>query len=194
MTPTRRTVLATTAAATSFTAGCLGSTLTGMNEPPDERELTNVTTTVPENAPIAVDATIIQRFINPDRTAEFDLRITWQGEEPVRYRFGSTLPLGDPKYSDEPPGIILIATDHPRQNDRTWLPKTGGDGYVDGSDVMRSRELAPGESAGGTVTVWGDPREVSHIEPGSYRFEEKTTPVKDGDTFTWEFATTIEER
>jgi hypothetical protein len=59
---------------------------------------------------------------------------------------------------------------------------------------MAYRELAPGESAGGTVTVWGDPRVVSHVEPGSYRFAEKTTPVEDGDTFTWAFATTIEER
>jgi len=85
----------------------------------------------------------------------------------VRYRSGSSIPLGDPKYSEEPPGLILIGKDHARQNDRAWLPKTGGDGYVDASNAMAYRGLTPGESAGGTVTVWGDPREVSHIEPNT---------------------------
>ena len=194
MSSTRRTFIAATAC--GLTTGCLGTRLTGARDPPDERELTSVTTTVPDDAPFAWEATILQRRINPDQTAEFELRVTWQGEETVRYRFGSTIPLGGPKYSEEPAGLILIANDHPRQDDRTWLPKTGGDGHVDGSNVMRYRELSPGEAAGGTVSVWGDPQEVSHVEPGTYRFEEKTTPGKggSGDTYTWEFTTTIEER
>ena len=194
MPPTRRAVLATIATAVPPTAGCLGTRLTDAREPPDERELTSVATTVPDDAPFAWEATVLQRRINPEQTAEFELRVTWQGEETVEYRFGSTIPLGGPKYSEAPAGLILIANDHPRQNDRTWLPKTGGDGHVDGSNVMRYRELSPGETAGGTVSVWGDPQEVSHVEPGTYRFEEKTTPVRGGDTYTWEFTTTIEER
>jgi hypothetical protein len=192
MTPTRRTILVATAC--GLTTGCVASTLNDENDPPDERELTSVTTSVPDDAPFAWEATVLQRRINSDQTAEFELRVTWQGEETVEYRFGSTIPLGDPKYSEEPDGLILIANDHPRQNDRTWLPKTGGDGHVDGSNAMRYRELSPGEAAGGTVSVWGDPQEVSHVEPGTYRFEEKTTPVRGGDTYTWEFTTTIEER
>ena len=194
MSSTRRTILVATAC--GLTTGCVASTLTDENEPPDERELTSVTTTVPDDAPFAWEATVLQRRINPEQTAEFELRVTWQGEETVRYRFGSTIPLGGPKYSEEPAGLIILANDRPRQNERTWLPKTGGDGHVDGSNVMGYRELSPGETAGGAVSVWGDPQEVSHVEPGTYRFEEKTTPGKggSGDTYTWEFTTTIEER
>ena len=192
MTPTRRTILVATAC--GLTTGCVASTLNDENDPPDERELTSVTTTAPDDAPFAWEATVLQRRINPEQTAEFELRVTWQGEETVEYRFGSTIPLGGPTYSEAPAGLILIANDHPRQDDRTWLPKTGGDGHVDGSNVMRYRELSPGETAGGTVSVWGDPQEVSHVEPGTYRFEEKTTPVRGGDTYTWEFTTIIEER
>ena len=194
MSSTRRTILVATAC--GLTTGCVASTLTDENEPPDERELTSVTTTVPDDAPFAWEATILQRRINPDQTAEFELRVTWQGEETVRYRFGSTIPLGGPKYSEAPAGLILTANDRPRQNERTWLPETGGDGHVDGSNAMGYRELSPGETAGGTVSVWGDPQEVSHVEPGTYRFEEKTTPGRGGggDTYTWEFTTTIEER
>ena len=97
MTPTRRTILVATAC--SFTTGCVASTLNDENNPPDERELTSVTTTVPDDAPLAWEATVLQRRINSDQTAEFELRVTWQGEETVEYRFGSTIPLGDPKYS-----------------------------------------------------------------------------------------------
>lgn len=182
------------ATACSLTTGCVASTLTDEKDLPDERELTSVTTTVPDDAPFAWEATVLQRRINTEQTAEFEFRVTWQGEETVEYRFGSTIPLGGPKYSEAPAGLILTANDRPRQNERTWLPETGGDGYVDGSNVMQYRELSPGETAGGTVSVWGDPREVSHIEPGTYRFEEKTTPVRGGDTYTWEFTTTIKKR
>jgi hypothetical protein len=196
MSPTRRTVLATTATATSLTAGCLASTVTQDDpEPPEDRELTSVTTTVPDDARFSVDATILQPVIDPERTAEFELRVTWQGEDTVEYRFGSSIPFGEPKYSEDPAGLIILSNPQPRRNDRTWLPKTDNeDGYVSNSDAMGTRELAPGEDAAGTWKVWGDPSEVSHIEPGTYRFEEKTTPVRGGRTLTWEFTTTIEER
>jgi len=146
--------------------------------------------------PFAVDATILQRRINPEQTARFELRFTWQGEEAVEYRFGNYIPFGEPKYSEEPPGLIVTHGEKARQNDRTWLPETDDGGYVGGPQASASRELAPGESVAGTWMVWGDPREVSHIEPDSYRFEDKTVPSEDedGEVVTWTFTTAIEKR
>ena len=110
MSPTRRTVLATTATATSLTAGRLASTVTQDDpEPPADRELTSVTTTVPDDARFSVDATILQPVIDPERTAEFELRVTWQGEDTVEYRFVSSIPFGEPKYSEDPAGLIILS-------------------------------------------------------------------------------------
>ena len=118
MTPTRRTILVATAC--GLTTGCVASTLNDENDPPDERELTSVTTSVPDDAPFAWEATVLQRRINSDQTAEFDLRVTWQGEETVEYRFGSTIPLGDPKYSESPTASSSSLT--------TTLDRTTGPG------------------------------------------------------------------
>lgn len=192
MTPTRRAILAT--GSSCPVAGCVASTITDDGDPPKERELTSVTTSVPDEAPISVEVSRNQRLINPGQTASFDLRLTWRGDDPVTYRFGSNIPFGEPKYSDEPAGLILLNRYRDRQNDQTWLPKTGENGHVGGPQSSKSRELSPGESVAGTWHVWGDPREVSHIEPGNYRFEDKTTPRPDGPTYSWEFTTRIEQR
>jgi len=76
------------------------------------------------------------------------------------------------------------------------VPKTGDDGEVSAPLNLVSANLDPGESVSGEWSVWADPNEASHVEPGTYRFDNEVsltskTLESDGEPIPWTLSITI---
>ena len=168
----RRSLLTTTAATTTAVIGSGCMFVSGSEQPPSGREVIDVSVSVPDSAQFTITPTVTHASITSDRTAQIELAVTWHGNKPTQVKFGNAIPFSYPQYSADPRGLLLLPADNgiERRNERTWIPKTGEDGLA-APMVMYSPKLVSGETVTGTWELWGDPEEVSYIEPGTYHFE-----------------------
>jgi hypothetical protein len=140
---------------------------------PSEREIQNISVSVPDSTPISIEATVTRASITPKQTAHFEIAVTWNGDETQSISFGNEIPFSEPNYSTSANGLLLLSTDSgvERRNQDVWLPKTGDDGRLPTKQNLVVGELDPKETVVESWTVWGDPRYVSYIESGTYQFE-----------------------
>ena len=167
----RRTFIA--AAGTVIGSGCMSTRALTDGGTPSQREITDISVSVPESSPLSITATIVQASITPKQTAQFELAVTWNGDESQSLSFGNEIPFSEPNYSTSSNGLLLFTTDSgvERRNQDVWVPKTGDDGQIPIKQNLVVGDLAPGETVTETWAVWGDPQYVSHIEPGTCHFE-----------------------
>lgn len=164
---------------------------------PSEREVRDISVTVPDSSPISIEATVKRASITPEQTAQFDLAVTWNGDEIQSLSFGNEIPFNEPNYSTSTNGLLLLTADSgvERRNQNVWLPKTGDDDRLPTNQNLVVGELSPGETVTESWAVWGDPRHVSHIEPGTYQFENSiglgSWDSDSGDQISWTLTITI---
>ena len=149
------------------------STSTSHKTPPS-RELTEVTVSEIETSDFSVQTRIERAAITPDQTARFALTITSHLQE-TEFGFSNCIPFTCVTESD-PGGLLLLPyngwygrsnrTPIERQTQSTWVPAP--DQTLAAPDVVKGRTLNDGESLTRRWELWGDPNDVSYIEPGTY--------------------------
>lgn len=151
---------------------------------------------------LSIAGSIIQSEINSDETAKFKLVVEWNGDGKRVLGFGNEVPFSYPNYSDNPSGLALLPanTSIPRQNGTTWVPETLDSGHIPADQNLITGTLNPGETIGGTWSIWAHPREAEYIEPGIYAFEndigiskEQFGSDSEWDSITWSLETDITE-
>lgn len=165
----------------------------GQQGTPPVREVESIDVSLSESSNVSITPTILQSSISADETGRFKLEVTWKGDTEEQFKFGNEVPFSEPNYTSEPSGLLFLSVNagYKRQNSRTWLPKTGSDGRVGASMEMVEPKLTPGETATGKWAIWGDPRHVSYIEPGTYTFENKLALGSGDDPIAWTLTVTI---
>lgn len=194
----RRTYLSGLAAGLAGVAGCMA---TGSDSSvPAARELVAVSAAVPDDSDVSVEPTVERRTIDSERTAQFELAVTWNGTESQGLSFGNRVPFSFPNYSTGRSGLVLLPanTSIERRNDRKWVPETYDDGNIASNSTLVVGELEPGESVSETWAVWADPQNASRIEPGTYRFDDRIglysdLSSDDGDQIEWSLTVEIAE-
>ena len=169
----RRTYVTAIAMGVPGLTGCMA---TGQSNPDSsKRKLSDVSVSTPEGSGVSVEPTIEQRVITPERTAQFELTVTWTGSESQGLSFGNHIPFSSPNYSSERSGLVLLPdnTSIGRQNEQTWVPKTYSNGEMASNSSLVLGELEPGDSVSGSWGVWADPQNASRIELGTYRFDNR---------------------
>lgn len=166
-------------------SGCLG-TIPSRNPLSSDRTLEDVSVSGLGDSELSITSDIIEPDITAKKTAKFEIVVEWKGKEPIEYDYGNSIPFSEPKYSDEPKGVILLSSpnSYQRQNNKTWLPKTDDTGYVGGRPSAGSAKLSYGETISGKWEVWADPQNASFIKTGTYTFE--NADVIRGNRVNWE--------
>lgn len=160
---------------------------------PSVREVESVDVSLAESSNVSITPTLLQASISAFETGRFNLAVTWEGDTDERIKFGNAIPFSEPNYSTEPSGLLLLPVNggYERRDKRTWLPKTGSDGRVWASMEMVEPKLATGETVTGEWAIWGDPRHVSSIKPGTYTFENRFELGSGDDPIAWTLTVTI---
>lgn len=198
----RRTYLAGVVAGVVTLPGCtvVGRDPTQESHPP--RGLESLSTSDISYPGLSIAGSIMQSDINPDKTAKFKLEVEWNGEGKRVLGFGNEVPFSYPNYSDNPSGLALLPanTSIPRQNGTSWVPETLDSGHIPADQNLITGTLNPGETIGGTWSIWAHPREAEYIEPGIYAFEndigiskEQFGSDSEWDSITWSLETDITE-
>jgi hypothetical protein len=175
----------------------MASGLGASGNDPDERKLEDVSIVTPEGTDVSITSTVHQSTIDSERTAQFELIVTWNGSESQRLAFGNEIPFSYPNYSSDESGVVLLPADTSieRAKERTWVPKTDDTGHIPAESDLVVAELSPGETASGRWEVWADPGEAESVRPESYRFENQlgryTELSEDGEQIDWTLALEI---
>ena len=188
----RRNFLATTGAVTTAVLGSGCMSVSGSKQPPSNREVTKISTSVPDSAQFTITPTVVHAPITPDRTAQIKLAVTWNGDDPTTFKFGNAVPFSYPQYSSDSRRVLLIPVDAgvERQNEQMWIPETGEDGLA-APMVSKEVQLNPGETVANTWAVWGNPDEVSYVESGAYSFESSLKLSSSNQPVSWTFSMSI---
>lgn len=194
----RRACLSGIALGISGLTGCMA---TGQHQTDvSDRKLSDVSATGPEGSAISIESDVKQRRINPERTAQFELTVTWNGSELQGLAFGNEIPFSFPNYSTGRSGLVLLPanTSLERQNEQTWVPETYSNGDIESNSSLVLGKLEPGESLSGSWAVWADPKSASRVAPGTYKFENRIGLYEDlssddGENFDWSLFLEITE-
>ena len=189
----RRSFLTTTAITTAAVIGSSCLFVSGSEQPPSGRKVTDVSVSVPDSARFTITPAMTYASITAAQTAQFELVVVWHGDDPTQFKFGNAVPFSYPQYSADASGLFLLPADAgvERRNKQTWIPKIREDGLA-APMVMYSPKLVPGETVTGTWELWGDPEEVSYIEPGTYQFKNSFLIEAHDEPISWTLTVTIE--
>lgn len=168
--------------------GLCGCTPLTDDSPPSGRRITDLSVTGLDSAPVSVTATATHSQITPEQTAQFEVTVTVERDGPVSLSFGNSIPFHAPK-SSSPPGVILLqGTQYERESSDTWVL---GETIPRPQNQLALHNVSAGSSTTESWAVWGDPNEVSYIEPGTYEFNSEITVDPPGESFRWTLSLTI---
>ena len=166
-------------------SGCLGD---GEDSPPSGRQVTDLTVTGADSAPVSITATATHAQITSEQTAQFELTVTGQRDDPVSLTFGNSIPFSYPQRST-PSGLVLMPGDYMEdKSQQTWLAPTEIPRPL---PLLGVNDLTAGDSITREWNVLGDPDHVSYIEPGTYNFTTALTGKSLDDPIEWTLSVTI---
>jgi galactose mutarotase-like enzyme len=134
---------------------------------------------------------VTRASISRDQTAQLELTVKSQGEEPTEVLFGNAIPFNSDQRSN-PNGTLLLpaSQNFERKNQQTWLPAPEED--IIGPGGVAGKDFESGETLTTDWSVWGDPDHVAYIEPGTYEFENSVTIESTDDQIPWTLTVTVE--
>ena len=189
-TSSRALLAAAGGAVAASLAGCTSSASSENDDPQYRRvELTDADS-VDDAHGFAIDVSVLEPDVTPERTARVRIQITNQGD--TRH-IAPPLPdegvfSGYRDATSNPAGLLLLhvtgnRSDDPDDGDGRWSEQNPNGGGGEGKGTW---EFPSGETQTHEYRVFDDSDEEGYIEPGSYRFEtELLHKPLDGDDQSW---------
>lgn len=186
----RRQYLAASSGALALLSGCSGLPSLQDSAPPDgvpRRVSVLRQDDLGDDAIVDLSVAVVEPAVTREHTALLEFTMTYHGDEPVEWIFGSPAPYNLPKRSaEDTPGLLLVSSETATPNypervaETCWEPT----GDVNEGATGTRFKLEPGESTSNRGTVWGDQREEGCMPPGDYRFD---TTYQFDPPLTWSF-------